>query len=216
MTPERDPDQEPDRDWDILVLPGVSGVGKTTAAATIARRFGVQWLEVDDLRQALQFSGAVLPAFNDELYYFLRTPNFAFRPVEEVVRGFVGTGKALIPALRVTIETHLVCNAPCVIEGDGVLPELMQDATIGPYVDEGRVRFCVITEDSVEALLTSMLGRGRGIGSAPTERAERHAHANAAYNAWLVNACREVGIPVVPSRPQETLADRVLAAVSRD
>lgn len=44
----------PWHDWTVLLIGGPSGRGKTTAARRIGTRLGVPWLQVDDLRLALQ------------------------------------------------------------------------------------------------------------------------------------------------------------------
>ncbi len=40
--------------WTVLLIGGPSGVGKSRVAQQIGLRFGVSWLEVDDLRLAFQ------------------------------------------------------------------------------------------------------------------------------------------------------------------
>jgi cytidylate kinase len=59
-------------DWIVLLIGGPSGVGKSTAAKQIARRCGVPWLQVDELRLALQWSRVRLPDPEDtrKLYSF--------------------------------------------------------------------------------------------------------------------------------------------------
>ena len=53
--------------WWVLVVLGASGTGKSTAAQQIARAVGATWLQVDDLRLALQFSRVALPQGTDQL-----------------------------------------------------------------------------------------------------------------------------------------------------
>ena len=56
--------------WSVLLLGGPSGVGKTTAARTLAAQLGVAWLMVDDLRRALLHSQVTLPQRTEALSCF--------------------------------------------------------------------------------------------------------------------------------------------------
>ena len=58
--------------WQVLLLGGASGTGKTTAAEVIGRRVGASWLQVDDLRLTLQFGGLLAPEHHPDLCYFLQ------------------------------------------------------------------------------------------------------------------------------------------------
>ena len=55
--------------WKVLVLFGASGTGKSTSGGEIARSRGVAWMQVDDLRLALQSSRVTLPVGTDALYF---------------------------------------------------------------------------------------------------------------------------------------------------
>lgn len=206
MTRQRDP-------WKVLVLLGPSGTGKSTAAADIARRSGTSWLQVDDLRLALQFSDVSLPSRTGDLYYFERTPGIWRRPVEELRRGFVNVAEVMAPAIRTVIHSHVVTDAPVVIEGDGILPALVEDPLLRPLVDEGVIRFCCILTPGVDELLENLVGRGRGIDVDEPGKHRRQAAANHAFGLWLKREATRRGIPVVPSRPFTGLPDRILAAI---
>ncbi len=39
--------------WDVLLIGGTSGIGKTTIARQLGLQLGLPWLQVDDLRLAL-------------------------------------------------------------------------------------------------------------------------------------------------------------------
>jgi 2-phosphoglycerate kinase len=47
--------------WKVLLIGGSSGVGKSSIARQLGRRFGTPWMQVDDLRLALQRSRVILP-----------------------------------------------------------------------------------------------------------------------------------------------------------
>jgi len=207
-----DPSVIGDRQWTVLVILGTSGTGKSTAAQSIARDHGVPWRQVDDLRLALQHSHVTLPERSNQLYFFERMEEVWLLPIEDLVRGFVDVAEVMAPAVRVVIDSHVATDVPLVLEGDGVLPELVDDSAIRPHVRAGRVRFCAVTAGNSDELFENMIGRGRGMDTGDVERHRRHADANAAFGSWLTERSREQGIPVVESRPFTTLPDRILAA----
>ena len=200
--------------WLVLVLLGASGTGKSTAARRIARGSGATWLQVDDLRLALQYSRVTLPELTDRLYFFETTSDVWNRPVHELLRAFIDVATVMVPAVRVVIDSHLVTGVPMVIEGDGVQPSLVDDPVFRPWVDLGALRFCCLAAASSTELIENMLSRGRGDQLDDRQRVFRQAVANLAYSDWLAESSRSRGIPVVPSRPFETVTDRVQQAIS--
>jgi len=200
--------------WQVLVLLGAGGTGKSTAARQIAQDMGTTWMQVDDLRLGLQSSRAILPERSDRLYWFESTPGFWSRPVDDVLRAFIDVATVMVPAVRVVIDSHVVTGVPMVIEGDGILPSLVNDPVVRPWVETGKVQFCCVAAGSVDELTENMLERGRGDHLHDRERVVMHARANLAFNHWLVNAAEALGVPVVPSRPFDTLTDRIREAIT--
>lgn len=199
--------------WKVLVLFGPSGVGKSTAAAEIARRTGTTWLQVDDLRLTLQFSDASLPARTEDLYYFERTPGIWRRPVDELRQGFINVAEVMASAVRTIIHSHVVTDAPMVIEGDGILPSLVDDPLLRPLVDAGVIRVSCVATPGVDALFENLVGRGRGIEVNEPEKHRIQAGANHAFGVWLEQEARRLGIPVVTPLPFTSLPDRVMEAI---
>lgn len=200
------------RPWEVLVILGASGVGKSTVAAEIARRRGVAWLQVDDLRLTLQFSSATLPERTDDLYFFERTPDIWQRPVAELLRGFIRVAEVMAPAVRTVVHSHVLTNSPMVIEGDGILPALAEEPLLRPLVQAGVIRFVGITTPDAEDIYHNLLARGRGIAAQRSTSGQRQAEANAAYGAWLESECRALNIPLVAPHPFQTLAERIREA----
>lgn len=203
----------PERSWTVLVILGASGTGKSTAARELAVRQDASWLQVDDLRLALQYSRVSLPERTERLYFFERTEDVWSLPLSELVQGFIDVAELMVPAVRVVIDSHVVTNVPLVLEGDGILPALLDDPVIWPHAGARRVRFCTVTAGGAGELLESMVERGRGMDLGDADHHRRHAEANAAFGEWLAEESRRYGIPLVPSRPFTSLTDRILAAV---
>lgn len=193
---------------------GASGIGKSTTVAEIGRRYGISWLQVDDLRLALQYSRVTLPERTEALYYFDETPDVWTRTPAELRQAFIDVAEVLVPALRAVIHSHVVTDVPMVIEGDGVLPSLAKDPLLELLVESGVIRFCCIATPGVDELVQNMLARGRGVDPVVTDRPRAQATANEVFGTWLESEASRLGIPVVPSRPFDTLADRIIEAIS--
>jgi 2-phosphoglycerate kinase len=136
------------------------------------------------------------------------------RNVDEIRDAFIGTARAMVPAVRVVVDSHVVTGAPMVIEGDGVLPAIAEDPVIAHWVVAGVVRFCCVAPDTSSELVDTMVSRGRGDHLDQADKVARQADANWAFNQWLVEESLRLSIPVVPCQPFETLSQRICSAVS--
>lgn len=182
--------------WYVLLVGGPSGIGKTTVAAQIARRLDVAWLMVDDLRLALQRSGVAIPD----------NPRAAALDPSE---GAVAVGELVSPAIEVVIENHVDQRIPVVIEGDGILPSVLERPTVRPRATGGHVRAVFLTERDEDAIYANLVARG-----ADTWRDDLrwYARRSIEYGAWLQREATRRGLPTVEARPHNTVVDRILTA----
>jgi 2-phosphoglycerate kinase len=179
----------------VVLIGGPSGAGKSTAAAEVARRLGWPWLMVDDLRLALARSGVPVPDA-DAVGAF------------DAPGGLVDLAELMTPAIEVVIENHVDQEVPVVIEGDGILPSLFDRRSVRERATGGRVRAVFVHEPDEDALHASMQARRAGLFS------RAHARKNLLYGEWLKGEAERRGIPAIPARPRETLAERILGAVA--
>src|ERR1700730_6915919 len=133
-------------DWEVLLIGGPSGAGKTILAKQLGLRFGISWLEVDDLRLALQRSRVILPDHTEALYFFEEMPGIWEMPAERLRDGLIAVGHVMAPALEVVIENHVDNATPCVIEGDGILPSLFARPSVRDRAVNGNVRAVFLVE----------------------------------------------------------------------
>jgi 2-phosphoglycerate kinase len=202
-------------DWSILLVGGVSGTGKTNAAVQIAGQAGCSWLQVDDLRLALQRSNVTLPQGTDDLYFFLKTPNVWSLPPERLCQALIAVGKVIAPAIEVIIENHIATQLPILIEGDGILPSFFACESLQKHISDGRVRGVFLIESDEAKLLDNMLKRNRGIDHMTDAELRTEAHAKWLYGRWLIDETQRYGLPLIESRPWSTLAKRILKAVQK-
>src|SRR5438067_1512167 len=111
--------------WRVLLIGGQSGAGKSTVAEALGRRLGIPWLQVDDLRLALQRSRVMLPVGTEKLYFFEETPDIWRLPPERLRDALIGVGEVMSPAIEIVVGNHVAQRNPAVIEGDGILPSLL-------------------------------------------------------------------------------------------
>lgn len=202
-----------DRHGRVLLLGGASGSGKTTLAKALSAALGVAWVQVDDLRLALQRSDVRLPTEEgtQDLYFFVRTPEVWSLPAERLRDGLVAVGEAMVEAIAVVAENHIAQNDPAVIEGDGILPALLAHPRLRPHAASGHLRAAFLAPASEDDLLRAMIGRGRGVaGKRPDDRA-RITETNWLFSAWLEGEARRRSLPVLLPSPRETLLRRAVA-----
>jgi 2-phosphoglycerate kinase len=148
---------------------------------------------VDDLRLALARSGVPIPPA-DAIATF------------DAPGGLIALGELLAPAVEVVIENHIDEHIPVVIEGDAILPSLLERASVDKRATNGRIRAVFLYEPNEDALLANMQARGRGLS------VRAHAQKNLQYGKWLQREAEQRGLPTVTARPWGTLANRIIAA----
>ena len=206
--------------WQVLLIGGGSGVGKSVAAQDLAKTLQISPMLVDDIRIAIQAvtSPSQLPA----LHYFLSTENAVTLPTEAFITGLIGVGRTLIPALRDVISHHVAVPTAgrLILEGDGILPELMDGLHLsdvnGAALVGGatNVRSVFLYEADEAQLLRNFVARDRGFNQGATAEQRQYVHTIWHFGRWVKAEAARYSLPVVPARPYATLVQRILAAVA--
>lgn len=197
-------------EWTALLIGGSSGVGKTAVAEYIGRHFQIQWLQVDDLRLALQWSQVQLPQGTEALYFFLEHPRIWTLSPERLRDGLIAVGEVMSPAIEVIVGHHVETGKPIVIEGDGILPALFLRPDMGAYRAACRIRAVFLVEAEETTLLDNMRTRARDISERNDEELRTEARAIWLYGQWLADEACRLGLPVLEPRPWDTLAERIV------
>jgi ribosomal protein S18 acetylase RimI-like enzyme len=193
----------PARSWDVLLIGGASGVGKSSVSYRAARHFGVGIVEVDDFQVVLErlTTPETQPAF-----HFWRThPDPGSLTPDAIHEQGLAYGQAMLPALEAVIANHLETNRPTVIEGDFILPALAALPQFGEYANNGRVRAVFIDEPDEAQIAANFLAREPEHGL----QAKR-ARVSWLYNRWLKQEAERLGLISLPARPWDTLFERLL------
>lgn len=198
------------REWDVLLLGGSSGTGKSTVAPLLARRLGAACAQVDDFRLVMQRITA--PQERPALHFFTSNMGIWSLPPDLLCERLVEVGQIVSSALEIVVAHHVATAAPIVLEGDGIMPALAAQRIIAG-VDVGmRVRAVFLHEDSGEAIRAIMEARGRGFHRNTEGEQQTQARMNLLYGQWLRREAERYNLPVLPARPWETLPDRILSA----
>jgi len=194
-----------------LLIGGPSGVGKSMVARQIGLRFGLPWLEVDDLRLAFQHSQVTLPQRTEDLYFFTDTPDIWQLTPERLCNALIATGEVMLPAIEVVVANHCDNAGAAIVEGDGILPTLFARPLMQQYMLNEQVKAVFLVEPNEEMLFANMVARGRGIAERAESQLRTEARAKWLYGQWLIEEAHRYNLPVVTPRPWETLVERIIA-----
>jgi 2-phosphoglycerate kinase len=211
-------------DFQVLLIGGCSGTGKSMLARDLSQVWGIPALQVDDFRLVLEHivqQGQQSPAGDSTLWNSLRlsairrTGELFTRITEtpEVMcQALVNTARVMSNAIEIVIAHHVATRLPVIIEGDGILPSLAaRSAVAGLPLKPGQLKGLFLVEEDETRLLEHMLQRARGI--------EQHTHADQQhisrafwlYGQWLKEEAQRYSLPLISPLPYETLVERVVA-----
>lgn len=191
--------------WQVLLLGGASGVGKSSVSYALARHYVVGLTEVDDFQIVLEHMTEPerFPVFH---YWRLHTEEALRMNDEEQVAFFSRYASTLEEALALVIGNHIETRMSIVLEGDFILPSLAVRRMYGEEPADRHVRAVFLYEEDEAQIARNYLRRDG------QEQAQR-AHISWRVNEWLRAEAGRLGVATVPARPWETLLDRLVATI---
>lgn len=193
------------RDWQVVVFGGASGVGKTMVSYRLAHHFAVGLTEVDDFHIVLK--RMTTPEQQPALHYFrLHTAEVLGMDDEQMLAHIRDTSEAMSGAMELVIANHLASNAPVVIEGDFLLPDLAVRSVYDGVPADGQVRAVFLYEEDEQQILCNYRAREG------TDQPHR-ARVSWYHSEWLRREAERLGLPALPARPWDTVLERVIAAL---
>jgi len=197
----------PERQWQVLLLGGPSGVGKTAVSYRLARHFGVGVTEVDDFQALLE---RMTTAEQQPAIHFWRThPAPEQLSAAEIIQHLLEQSDALRPGLEGVIANHLEASTAVVLEGDFLLPALAAQASFSGQANGGRVRGAFLHEPDERQFAANYLSREPASGPQL-----KRAHVSWLHGLRLRQEAERYGVPVVPARPWDTVLERLIAALA--
>lgn len=196
------------RNWQILLLGGASGVGKTNISYRLAQYFGVGLIEVDDFQVVLEklTTPEQLP-----LLHFWRTHASEYNSWTKKAQlaHFIRVcAEVFSPALEAVIANHLESNTPVVMEGDFIIPAL---ATLPAYDNipaNGQIKALFMYEEEEAQIARNYRMRE------DREQPDR-ARSSWLFSEWLRQECVRHDIPTLAARPWETVLERAIALMAQ-
>jgi len=185
-----------DRNWTVLFIGGASGIGKSSIAYEIARFYGVNVLEVDDVH--LSVKTVTTKEHFPAIHYFNSGINWRDVGVEGNVNWLIDVSKEMAPVLKELANRHIEDKLPIIIEGDFIYPEF----TIS--FDNPEVKSIFVQESDKNQILQNYLSREGG------ELQQYRAEISISYGDWIAETCRRNGIELIESRPWNTALSRAM------
>jgi len=195
------------RRWEVLLIGGASGAGKSSVAYPPARRFGVPVLEIDDIVCALE--AMTTPDQQPELFYWQTHPNALDSPPGEIMAQGITLATALEPALAAIIGNHLETDMPVVIEGDFLRPAFTVHSGYAGRPAGSRVRALFVVEPDADQIVANYASREPDAGEQ-----RKRAEVSVAWSRWLAEDAIRHGVPVISARPWDDVLDRAAAALT--
>ena len=187
------------RNWTVLFIGGASGMGKSSIAYEIARYYGVNVLEVDDVHIAIETvtTKERFPA----IHYWSTGVDWKDIGVDGNVNWLIDVSKEMMPVLKELVNRHLEDKEPIIIEGDFINPEFTMS------FENPEVKSIFVNESEINQILQNYKLREGG------DLQHYRAEISIAYGKWIADACKQNGIKMIESRPWDTLLTRVIKAL---
>ena len=185
-----------ERSWDILIIGGSSGSGKSTIAYELGHFYELNVVKVDDIKQGIKALTTLetLPM----LHHWSTGADWREIGVLGNVEWLIHVSEEISPALYAVIQyIHIDDAEPCILEGDFIHP------AFGASFDNERVKSVFIQEPDVDQIEANIFKRE---GTHQAYRAE----ISCAHGNWLAKTCLTYGVPVVAPRLWDTLLKRVI------
>ena len=193
------------RTWQVLLLGGPSGTGKTAVSYRLAKHFGIGITEVDDFHSLLE--RMAMPEQLPSISPWKTNTAFEQLSAEEITAHLLEVGRTLAPGLDAVIGNRLEAQVPVVLEGDFIDPALAAQASFSGHRNDRRVRAVFLYEPDEQQLLNNYMLR----------EPERGPQTKRARVSWLhgqrlKHEAERLGLPVVAARPWDTILERTIAA----
>jgi 2-phosphoglycerate kinase len=194
-----------ERDWQVLLIGGGTGSGKTCLALALSKYFDVPTLEGDVLRWVSEW--AVAPGSDPDLHPF-HDAELWNRPEPEILNASLRQSARLCQINEVVLARHHFTKKPLILEGVWILPEFASQPSFDGIEMSGEVRSLFLYEHDVSSLAERLLSRDGELGlpsNQPTRLMMFYE-----YGLLIKRRAEALGLPVLTSRPFETLVKRAI------
>lgn len=188
-----------DRNWTVLFIGGASGTGKSSIAYEIARFYGLNVLEVDDIH--LSVEAVTTKESFPAIHYWNTGVNWEEIGVAGNVNWLIDVSKEMIPVLKELVNRHIEDKLPIIIEGDFIYPEFANS------FENPEVKSIFVNESDINQILQNYLSREGG------DLQHYRAEISIAYGKWIADTCSQNGIRLIEARPWDTVLTRAIKSL---
>jgi 2-phosphoglycerate kinase len=195
----------------VVLLGGVTGVGKSTVATQLAGRLGfVHVIATDQVRQVVRafFSHEFLPSVHHSSFDVARALSSLPEDDQATVAGFLRQVHDIAPGVDALVERAISDRTPMVLEGVHLLPDLPSPALLARAT---AVRALIAVRDP-DAHRRHFHARGAQTLRAPERYLEALDRIRTLQDYLIVRA-EAAGIPVIDAGNLELTLRRVLEVV---
>ena len=195
----------------VVLLSGVTGVGKSTVATQLAGRLGlVHVIATDQVRQVVRafFSHEFLPSVHHSSFDVARALSDLPQGDEGTITGFLQQVHDIAPGVDALVERAISDRTPMVVEGVHLLPDLPSQALCEQATT---VRAMIAVRDPEEHRRNFHM-RGVQTLRAP-ERYLEAIDRIRTLQGYLIGRAEAAGIPVIDAGGLESTLRRVLEVV---
>jgi len=187
------------RNWTVLFIGGASGTGKSSLAYEIARFYGVNVLEVDDIHLSVETvtTKEEFPA----IHYWKTDIDWKNIGVNGNVNWLIDVSKEIAPVLKELANRHIEDKLPIIIEGDFISPEFTAS------FNNPEIKSIFMKESDKNQILRNYLSREGG------DLQNYRADISVAYGDCLSDTCGKSGIKMIDSRPWSTALSRAIESL---
>jgi 2-phosphoglycerate kinase len=200
------------KDVTVIMVGGPSASGKSTLAESLAARFGMTCVDLDLFYVAFR---EVIPRQVAPPGLHSEAESFWAKPVDELVASYTKLQDYMSPALERVVSTQVAKGKRLVIEGAWVLPAFAARSEFNGV--EADVRSLFLFEP--DPLETERRRRRRTYPWMRTSAEDVMRNVTMMryhHSLEMKRRAEQLGLPVLESRPFETLEARALAALGLD
>jgi 2-phosphoglycerate kinase len=190
----------------VVLIGGGAGTGKTTVARALSRSLTAGWLQVDTIWLAL-IDAAEPGSDRRRMLDVDHALRHGPAPAEDLLGQHMDAAATVCHALPRALAFELQTHATVVADGAWILPGWSAQLEL----DGVDVRPVFLHEPDAGHLRAAMASRRSVPMAAPWH--DRSARLARLFGDAVAREASRLGLPVVESRPYETLVDRVVAAV---
>lgn len=196
----------PQRNWNILLVGGASGIGKSHLGRMLAEHYRVGLVEVDDIQILLE--NMTTPDQYPVIHYWRTNYEDAKRMSDsQHVEFFREYSEVVGTALTYIIENHMETGSDVVIEGDFILPSRFGRPSARHGTDMQGVRSLFLLENDKEQIARNYFDRDG-------EKQPLRAHISWLVNEYLRAEARKASAPSISTRPWSTVLSRAIEAIA--